>query len=45
MSKCFVQGTANNVRFTLSVGDTNIVGSSQLVLSETNRIGDTKYNS
>jgi hypothetical protein len=34
----------NNVRFTFSVGDTEYTGNSQVVLSKTNRIGDTEYN-
>ena len=36
--------TINVTRFTFSVGDTEYTGGSQLVLSKTNRIGDTEYN-
>ena len=37
----FLQGMANNGRFTFSVGDTRWAGL-QLVLSKTSRIGDIK---
>ena len=35
-----LQGMTNNVRFTFSVSD--YMGGLQLVLSKTNRVGDTK---
>ena len=41
MRNLFPQGMTNIVRFTFSVSDTT---QAQLVLSKTNRIGDTKHN-
>ena len=40
----FLQGMTNDVKFTFSVGDTTHVDF-DLVTSQTNRFGDTKYNS
>ena len=39
----FLQGMRNSVRFTVNVGDST--DGLQLVLSKTNRIGNTKYSS
>ena len=41
-SKMFLQGMKKNHAFQFSVGDT-YTGTLQLVLSKTNRIGNTKY--